>query len=288
MKKMTLVTAVVALALVTLACGISINLPKDRIGTGPTTTEEINIPIPDAEIADVILEFGAGELRITDGADSALIEGTARYNVSDLAPEIDVDIERVRMSTGDLEITGFPNINLGNIVNEWDLRLANTPMNLKISAGAYEGDIDLGGLSINTLDISDGASNVDLDFSTPNQLEMSRFRYITGASDVSLNGLANANFRLMTFRGGAGNYTLDFSGILQRDAEVIIESGISQITIIVPEGMSAEVTFKGGLTNIDADSQWQRSGSIYRLEAGGSRLSILVEMGATELNLRVR
>lgn len=288
MKRIALLSVVVTLALVTLACGISFNLPKDRIGTGPTQTEEISIPIPDAEIAELTLEFGAGELRIAPGAESALVEGTARYNVSDFAPDIEIDQERIVLSTGDFEITGFPSINLDDIVNEWDLRLADSPIDLKISAGAYDGDIDLGGLSLNSLEISDGASNVDLEFSTLNQIEMNRFRYITGASDVNLRGLANANFRLMTFRGGAGDYTLDFSGNLQSDSDVVIESGLSQITIIVPEGTAAEVRFEGGLTNINADSDWQRSGSTYTLEASGPRLVIEVEMGAGELNLRVR
>ena len=45
---------------------------------------------------------------------------------------------------------------------------------------------------------------------------MSILRYETGASTVKLNGLANANFGTLIFSGGAGDYTLDFSGDLQR------------------------------------------------------------------------
>ena len=61
-----------------------------------------------------------------------------------------------------------------------------------------------------------------------NRVEMDSLYYQTGASNVHLSDLANANFASMVFRSGAGNYTLDFSGELQRDAEVKIESGISQ------------------------------------------------------------
>ena len=89
-------------------------------------------------------------------------------------------------------------------------------MDLTIAAGAYEGNLELGGLALKSLTVKDGASHVDLSFPEPNQTEMSILRYETGASDVKLTGLANANFSTLTFSGGAGNYTLDFSGELQR------------------------------------------------------------------------
>src|SRR3546814_7166011 len=52
---------------------------------------------------------------------------------------------------------------------------------------------ELGGLSLKSLEVKDGASNVDLSFSKSNLVEMSILQYTTGASDVKLTGLANAN-----------------------------------------------------------------------------------------------
>jgi len=98
---------------------------------------------------------------------------------------------------------------------------------------AYSGDIELGGLALKSLDVTDGAAEVSMRFSSPNLVEMDRLRYQTGASEVTLHGLANANFTSLIFRSGAGNYILDFSGSLTRDAVATVESGFSQIVIIV-------------------------------------------------------
>ena len=120
------------------------------------------------------------------------------------------------------------------------------------------GTFEFGGLSLNNLTIKDGAANVELAFSEPNLVEMSTFSYETGASDVKMSGLANANFSIMDFSSGAGDYTLDFSGELQRDASIKISSGLSNIIVIVPEGVDAVVTVDSGASNVSAGSGWSQ------------------------------
>lgn len=286
MAKKSIISAVLVLALVTMACGLRVNLPVQEVNTGPTQTEEINVPVPDSsETADLEISFGAGELHLSAGAGEALVSGTATYNVPDLKPVVRSSGNSIRLTTGELEIRGIPNFGR-NIKNEWDLELGDAPLNLRINAGAYQGRYELGGLSLTSLEISDGAADVRLEFSEPNRVEMSSLVYQTGASNVRLSGLANANFSSMTFRSGAGDYTLDFSGELQRDAAVRVESGISQVTIVVPDGVSAQVIFEGGLTNIETHSGWQRSGNTYTRSGSGPTVTIRVDMGAGSLDLR--
>jgi hypothetical protein len=274
-----------ALALATLACSITFNLPVDRIVTGPTQTEEILIEPPAADETDLTLDFGAGNLEIEPGDEGYLVSGTAAFNVPELKPEIDVDNDRVHLSTGDLEINGIPSFG-DDLENKWDLKLGDYPMILAINAGAYKGELELGGLSIKSLDITDGAAEVRLSFAEPNKVEMERLRYQTGASNVELSGLANANFSEMVFRSGAGEYRLDFSGDLKRNAVVTIESGFSQVTIVVPEGISAKVITTGGLVNVEAGGDWGKEGSTYSLSGGGPELTINVDMGVGNLVLR--
>ncbi len=280
--------AIIALALVSMACGVTINLPVEQINTGPTQTEEINIPAPQADVVDLILNFGAGELFLQPGAETALVSGTATYNVTAFKPKIKVDKQQVRLETGNLDIHGIPSFNSNEIKNKWDLKLGDQAMNLKINAGAYQGDIELGGLSLKSLEVNDGAADTRLKFSEANKTEMDTLRYITGASSVKLSGLANANFTSMIFRSGAGDYTLDFSGELQRDAVVTVESGFSQLVIIVPEGTSAKVIFKGGLTNVDISGGWVKSGEAYMLGSGGPVITISMDLGAGNLALRTK
>jgi hypothetical protein len=61
--------------LVTMACGISVNLPDTQVKTGPTVTEEVSIPAPDDQPIELSLEFGAGKLNLNPGSSSALVEG---------------------------------------------------------------------------------------------------------------------------------------------------------------------------------------------------------------------
>ena len=279
-----LLFALTALALLTMACGFTVNIPVNEFKAGPTRTTEIFVERPDASMADVRLEFGAGQLDVSPGAGDALISGEATYNLDELEPVIDVDDERVRVSTGDRDFTGIPRIG-DDLENSWDLELGDMPMDLVINAGAYQGEFELGGLSLNSLEVADGAADVRMRFSEPNQVEMESLRYITGASNVRLTGLANANFSSMVFRGGAGDYVLDFSGELQRDAVVTIESGISRVVLRVPENSNAVVRFKGGLSNVQVSGNWRSSGSQYSVDGEGPQLIINVDLGAGSLEL---
>ncbi len=283
----TFFIALVVLALTSMSCGLTLDLPITRFETGPEISEDISIPLPASGEADLVLNFGAGNLSLKPGAQGALVQGTAVYNVSVLKPRVTTQGERINLDSGDLEMEGFPNFS-EELKNKWDLLLSDAPMTLQINAGAYDGKYEMGGLSLRSLKVGDGAANVALSFSQPNKVEMDSLRYETGASSVSLSGLANANFDEMIFKCGAGDYTLDFSGQLLRDADVTIDGGLSQITLIVPKGVSARVFVDGGLSNVDLSGVWEQSGGAYTLAGDGPRLTINVNIGAGNLSLRNR
>jgi hypothetical protein len=285
----TLFATIAILALVSMACGITINLPVRDVKVGPTVVEQIDIPMTEGggDPVRVTLGFGAGELNISPGATDAVVQGEATYNVEDLKPEITIRSNEVLLETGDLDLEGIPSFG-DELKNIWDLRLGDAPLDLRINAGAYKGEFDLGGLSIQDLRISDGASDVNVNFSAPNRVAMESLRYNTGASQVKLTGLANANFEEMVFKGGAGDYTLDFSGELMRDATVTVDSGFCNVTIIVPQGISARIFVDSGLVNVDISGNWEKSGNEYTLDGEGPRLTINANIGAGSLNLRNR
>jgi hypothetical protein len=274
-----LITLIAILALAALACGINVPQPRQP---GPEVTEDIRVDYPDAEGINLNLKFGAGKLTLNPGAE-ALVGGTATYNYEEFKPQVTTDGGDVVVQVGDGNLNLLPGFN--DLKNEWDIKLGTKPMNLSIDAGAYDGTFELGGLALSRLDVSDGGANVEMAFSEPNQVEMSTFTYKTGASDVKIIGLANANFSLFDFSSGAGDYTLDFSGELQRDASVKIETGLSNVIIVVPEGMNAVVTVEGGLSNVNTGPGWDRSGSDYAQQGEGPTLTFVIEMGAGNLTL---
>ena len=286
MNRKMIFLAILILALASLACSVNINLPDWQVVTGPTETENISVPLlPDTQaIPDVTLKFAAGTLSLQPGAEGALVAGTATYNVTDLKPTVSTENGNVLIETGNFDMKGLPKLNQ-DVINNWELKLGASPMRLVINAGAYQGDYELGGLSLERLQIEDGASQVDVSFSTPNLAQMSSLQYSTGASQVSLKGLANANTTDMTFRGGAGEYTLDFSGELRNNMDVNIESGVSSVTIIVPEGVSAQVISDSGFTTVSTSGSWKQNGNTYQLTGSGNTITINVKIGAGSLNL---
>ena len=275
-----IISAILVLALASMACGFSVDLPP-QVKTGPDVEEAIRVADPESDETHLSLNFGAGELKLSSGADG-LVEGTALYNVDQLKPEVIENGANIEIKQGDLENV----LPADNMKNRWDLQLGDTPMDLTIEAGAYEGNMELGGLALNNLTVKDGAAHVNLSFSEPNLVEMSQLSYSTGASDVTLTGLANANFDTFEFDSGAGSYTLDFSGELQRDASVRINSGLSELIIIVPEGMNASLSIDGGLTDINTRNDWSQNGTTYSHEGSGPTLTLKVNMGAGSVTLQ--
>jgi hypothetical protein len=277
--KAKFITALLALALASMACGFNIDLPK--IPTpGPEVTEKITVPTPDTDEVSLRLSFGAGAMTLVPGA-KQLVDGTATYNYAAFKPDVNIDEGNVQIKMS--EVKSIPSFE--NLKNKWDFKLGDTPMDLTIESGAYDGTFEFGGLSLNNLTIKDGAANVELAFSEANLVEMSTFRYETGASNVKMSGLANANFSMMDFSSGAGDYTLDFSGELQRDASIKLSSGFSNIIVIVPEDVDAVVTVDSGASNVSAGSGWSQNGDVYRQEGEGPTLTFVIEIGAGNVTL---
>ncbi len=277
---------ILILSLVLTACNLHISLPVTQ-KAGPTVTDDISVPTPaDAnQTVDLTLKFGAGTLNLHPGT-GALVSGTATYNVSDFKPTVTASGSSssiVSIEQGNWRLTGIPDIT--NIKNEWDLGLGTTPINLTIDAGAYHADYEMGGLALTNLTISDGAADTKLNFASPNLTEMSLLSYSTGASNVSLTGLGNANFASLEFDSGAGNYTLDFSGQFQHDGSVHIGTGVSNLTLVIPSGLSVQVTVDGGLSNVTHDSGWNKNGNVYSQAGTGPQLTIVVEIGAGNLTI---
>lgn len=275
------------LVLFTSGCGIGIELPfKTEQKTGPMVTEMVQVPVPNIPTPlNLNLSFGAGKMTLLPNAGSDLVSGTATFNVSDFKPEITVDEFSVSLKQGNLKLNAVPTIN-ETIKNEWSLAIRSVPIELDIKAGGYSGDFEFGGLAIQDLHIADGAATVNLKFSTPNTEIMNAFRYETGASNIHMEKLANANFQTMIFQSGAGNYTLDFSGLLQRDASIFIETGISRLVISVPDGVPAEVNFEGPLSKVITSGNWLQAGDDYYLEGQGPKLTFTIETRAGTVTLQ--
>ncbi|BCY19235.1 MAG: hypothetical protein GYA12_09970 [Chloroflexi bacterium] len=283
MKKLLPLVIIFTVALSSLACSFTIQVPETK--TGPDTTTEINEAYPDTGVTtELSIEMGGGSLTIGEGS-GKLVEGQITTNVPTWNPEVIRSDEKVTLtqSSADKSLT----IPSGKLKNEWDLKLGTKePIALEIKAGAYKSDITFGSVPLTDLSIEDGASQTRIVFNKPNSQVMDTFIYHTGASQVSLINLGNANFKEMVFESGAGSYTLDFSGQLKQDATVDIESGLSNMKIIVPAETNAVISLSGGVNNVSLKGTWTVDSNEYKTQSSnGPRLEININMGVGNLEL---
>jgi len=269
-----------------LALGAALPATGCGIGTGPTQELKVDEALGSAAVTDVTVSMGAGKLSIQPGA-AGLASGLIRYNVEAWKPQIVRTDSAVSIKQGTTKgLSGVAT----DVVNDWALELGGAPMRLAVTAGAYQGTYELGGLSLQRLSIKDGASKTTVAFSSANPSQMESLTYETGASSVMLTGLADANFKKMQFKGGAGSFTLDFSGQLRSDGFVAIEAGVGSVHIIVPSGTAAKVIVKGKLTDVNQEGAWTAADKTYTTPPVGTKqqgklLTITVSMDLGSLTL---
>ena len=279
-KTVIIGTSAIALALATVlmaGCGI---------GLGPTQEVTINEPLGSAAVTDVVLGMGAGKLTVQPGADG-LASGLISYNVPAWKPVVTRTDSSLTIKQGSTK--GLPGVG-SDIVNDWNLKLGSPPLRLTVTAGAYEGSYDLGGLSLQKLSIKDGASKSNVTFSAPNLSQMESLTYDTGASSVTMTGLGDANFKKLDFKGGAGSFTLDFSGQLRTSGAANITAGVGTVHIIVPSATAAKVQVKGALSSVTHEGAWVITNKTYATPAAGGGqqgklLTITVDMSVGSLTL---
>ena len=271
----------IILIIISSAC--KINLPDQQGQIQEVKTQQISEPLPDNSSSTPVLkiQMGAGSLNLSGGANK-WVTGSVDYNLVELKPEITYS-DNILLISQNNKLSG--DLPLSKPVNTWNLKLGSMPMDLVINAGAYAGVMDLGGIPLTNLTVSDGASSSSINFSKPNPEKMQSLTYSTGASKVEFSNLANANFSEMNFSGGAGSYILDFSGKLQRDEKVTVDGGVSNFKVVIPSSTSCKVVVTGGLNNVNLKGNWTVEDNVYEVFGNTPSLTINIKMGVGNLDL---
>jgi hypothetical protein len=112
----------------------------------------------------------------------------------------------------------------------------------------------------------------------------------SGAATIELETLANANFSEMRLSGGAASYELDFSGVLSRDAEVSIETGISEVVVSVPSSTATRVAAETTLGRVDVGDGFTKSEGAFSTGAALSGVGpvLRIRAGVRLGSLRLR
>ena len=164
------------------------------------------------------------------------------------------------------------------------------PFALTIETGASDFDLDLGGIPLSRLMVRQGAGKFELSFQRPNPEPMELLEISSGAAAIELENLANANLSEMRLSGGAASYELDFGGVLSREAEVNIETGISGIVVSVPASTAARVTAETTLGSVDVGDGFMKREGAFSTEAalGGDDPVLSIRAGVRLGSLQLR
>ncbi len=154
----------VRFALVLLLGVLLLSACGSRPRVGALRNESQSVELGDAKSVRVRINIGAGDLRLTGGAEK-LLEADFTYNVALLKPK--VEYTDGTLVVRQPEVGGMPVLrNITDFRNEWDLRLYDAvPMDLSVDVGGGVSDLQLAGLSLTGLDVTLGIGESTIDLS---------------------------------------------------------------------------------------------------------------------------
>lgn len=205
--------------------------------------ETKSVALDGAARAEVRVQMGAGEMRLSSADQAALLEASFEFNRERNRPEV---VYRVSGDKGILEVRHARRhgVNFGPIRNRWDLVLGRTvPLDLDIDLGAGHGEIDLRGLEIGRVDMDMGVGEVNLDIRGPRAAGFP-IKIDGGVGSARLllpaevgvrvkvdGGLGSVNPRGLT-KQSKGVYVNDAFGRSAVTIDVDIDAGIGSLDLI--------------------------------------------------------
>jgi hypothetical protein len=133
----------------------------ERVARGPVEHETRSIELDKSEMARVELKMGAGELRV-EGGSTKLMDADFTYDVPSWKPIVNYDTSSFRSKLTVEQPSGSSGG--PHTTYRWDLRVNDgVPMDVVANLGAGEARMNLGSMSLRSLEINMGVGNLNLD-----------------------------------------------------------------------------------------------------------------------------
>lgn len=231
-----------------------------------------------SEPVSVNVEYGAGELALRPADGSLLYQMDLRYDEEHFSPVTEFDATRrvLRLGAKGRDTRGM-NVKEGSRATISLNR--SVPLDLSLTFGAGEAMLDLGGLHLRRVDLSTGASETTVRFGSPNVTRAERLEIKSGAAALTVLGLGNSRAEEISFQGGVGSTTLDFSGRWSADATARVQMGVGSVKLRFPRSLGVRVSNSSFLTSFDADGLVKRGSSYYsrNWDSAAHKLTVHVE-----------
>ncbi len=164
-------------------------------------------------------------------------------------------------------------------------------INAKLKAGEF--DMRLGGLKIRSFQFTNWAGEADINFATPNQIEMETLDINFKVGELDIRNLGNARFKEADINSGIGELNIDFRGDMLERAMARIDLDIGETQITVPEevGSKLRVSKFLFLAEVNYPHWFEKRGKYYYSENysdSEKNLYLIISAGIGELSIDVK
>ena len=231
--------------------------------------------VTDEEFIEVEVQYGIGDLTVRRGAPDLLYRARMRFHERLATPTAVYEDGRLEFGiepVEDMESEGLSEM------PSMDLELpARIPMDLTLFFLGGTADVDLSGIPIRTLDLTNGASESTVSVSEVNPERMRSAKINVGVADFTATGLGNLNAREVEVVAGLGVVTLGLDGEWPSDSHLSIGMGLGAMRIEIPASLAVRVQRDSGFFSTFVASRFQKDGDTYtsdNWEDAGRKLEI--------------
>lgn len=240
---------------------------------------------------EVFMDVDAGEVYIEKGQHGYKGEVAVEYETEKFKSRIDFDEKRNRLKVN-LDGRGWHKMHgesKGPIVRV--ILPDSVHIRLKTRLKAGEVHLDLGGLSIEEMDLSAWAGEVEISFDEPNPITMSLMDINLHVGEASLTRLGNARFEKADLNSGIGELSVDFTGAMLDKSMARVDLDIGETDILLPSDVGVRMQIGGGfsfMSSKDIDSDFYKRGRYFYtqdFETADTQFSLRVTPGLGELRV---
>jgi hypothetical protein len=225
------------------------------------------------------ISYGAGTFGLRATEEPLLYRVSLRYDEDAYEPLIEYSGDRLEIG---MEGSGRRfSFGRGSSGGSMDLELARgVPMDLDLDFGAVKADVDLGGLSLTSLELSTGASESRIDVSEPNTSVLRRAVFEIGAADFTMHRVGNLGAERIELKAGVGHVDLSLDGRWRADARLSIEMGLGALELRVPDGLGIRIRNDSFLTSFDPEGLVKRGDSYYSMDWEEAERKVTIDLNA--------
>lgn len=227
---------------------------------------------------DVNVAYGGGDLRVRPGEPGLLYRMQLRYDERQVRPVAEYDREGGRLRLGVESVRRNQRAQRGGSAVVQLAPGILTDLSLEFGAGRSE--LELGGLSLRSVDLSTGASETAVSFGAPNRVQAGTVRVTAGASRLRMHGLGNARAERFVLEGGVGEATLEFDGAWTRNARLDVQMGLGSLTLRFPRSLGVRIEREGFLTRFSPSGMVRRGDAWYSRNWNDARHRLTVRLDA--------